>query len=93
MEDFTYRYKTIRANFKYDDCDAPIDIFDGYIVGWQDGEFGLSRFSVPKNVTAIYKQRAANINNTLENYQKDNQYGYYWPHNDEYYKKKYFTFF
>jgi hypothetical protein len=88
--DFIYRYKTIRAGFSYEKEDAPINLFNGYIVHWQDGEFGLTPVSVPKNVTAVYKQREANINNTLENYEKDIKYGYYWPHNDEYYKKKYF---
>jgi hypothetical protein len=89
--DFTYRYKTICAGFQYEKVeDAPINLFNGYIVQWQNGEFGLTTFSVPENVTAIYKQRETNINNTLENYEKDTKYGYYWPHNDEYYKNKYF---
>ena len=90
MENFTYRFNTIKA-IEYDNGDEPINLFNGYIVGWQNGEYGLTPFSVPKKVTAVYRHREHNINNTLKNYEKDPVYGYYWPHNDEYYKNKYST--
>lgn len=92
MENFTYRFKTIKP-IEYDNGDEPINLFNGPISRWQNGEFGLTAFSVPKNVTAIYKQREPNIKNTLANYEKDPVYGYYWPHSDEYYKNKYSTRF
>jgi hypothetical protein len=86
MEAFANRYNTIRAEGHYEKEDAPVNLFNGYIVRWVDGQFGLTPFSVPKNVTAVYSHRPTYI--TLENYEKDPLYGYYWPHNDEYYKNK-----
>ena len=89
QDSFKYRHMTIHPNFKYNDnlYDSPYDLGEGFIAYWMDGDHGLKRSSMPKNVSAIYYPDSSS--KTPKNSEID-EYGLYWKYSDEYYKQKYF---
>jgi hypothetical protein len=92
QDTFKYRHMTISPNFKYNDnlFDCPYDYGEGFIAYWQDGDHGLKRSSMPKNVSAVYKSINSPISNMVPENAEIDEYGLYWKYSDEYYKQTYF---
>jgi len=79
--DFSNRLNTIAPGFKYPSGYEPYDKYEGVIVQWMDGAYGLCKTSTV--LTAIYRgdSTRAHINGDT-----DPVYKYIWPKSDEEYK-------
>ena len=81
--DFTNRLKTITAGFEYPSGYEPYDCYNGLIARWMGGCYGLTKFSAPTNVTAVYCADSTRRSIVGE---KDPVFGYVWSKSDEEYK-------
>jgi hypothetical protein len=87
---FYYRLMTIRPNFHYPPGYEPRSLLDGNIAYWQPRATGLTSFSQPKDVTAIFKANSLDIISnewSKKTWEQDPKHHYYWPLPDSEYAK------
>ena len=84
---FYYRLMTIRPNFHYPPGYEPRSLLNGNIAYWMPGSSGLTSFSQPKDVTAVFKSNSVLNEWSKNTWEQDQKHYYYWPLPDSEYAK------